>query len=229
MSLVNGPLALVASRLRLDGLRILDIGCGKGGFAKELATAGSHVIGIDPEASAISAAALATSGATFQVASAEALPFQDGSFDAVTMINSLHHVPAALMSAALREAARVLSIEGLLFIIEPLTTGNFFEALKPVEDETEVRLAAQAAVAEEVEFGHLRLLQSLTYNRTETFSDATQLFDRMIAVDPNRAGTVKRLGDTLVDHVVSVGRRTSDGRMAYDQPIKADVLAKPST
>jgi ubiquinone/menaquinone biosynthesis C-methylase UbiE len=56
------------------------------------------------------------------------------------MVNALHHVPETAMRAALREATWVLKPRGVLIVIEPLPTGNFFEALHLVEDETIVRL-----------------------------------------------------------------------------------------
>ena len=77
---------------------------------------------------------------------AEALPFPDASFDVVIFFNSLHHVSAESMDAALAEAARVLRRDGLLYVQEPSAQGPAFELLRPVNDETPVRKAAQQAL-----------------------------------------------------------------------------------
>ena len=47
----------------------------------------------------------------------EALPFEDGSFDAALFVGALHHVPDPL--PALREASRVVRPGGRLFAAEP--------------------------------------------------------------------------------------------------------------
>src|SRR5690606_11523030 len=125
------PLAVVCSAVaQLQGLRILEIGCGGGGLARQLAAEGAIVTGIDPLAQLIAKARANAPAARFEIATAEALPFADHVFDLAVMVNSLHHVPIALMGAALRESKRVLTKGGTLVIVEPLASGNFFEAMR---------------------------------------------------------------------------------------------------
>ena len=56
---------------------------------------------------------------------------------------SLHHVPDP--GSAFPELARV--VRDFVWIAEPLPEGEFFELLRPVDDETEVRAKAQAAIS----------------------------------------------------------------------------------
>jgi ubiquinone/menaquinone biosynthesis C-methylase UbiE len=69
-----------------DGQRILDVGCGTGVLARAALASGKTIkaTGVDPVESFISFARQAANDprAEFQVASVEALPFADGTFDA---------------------------------------------------------------------------------------------------------------------------------------------------
>ncbi|MCA1443727.1 methyltransferase domain-containing protein [Ensifer sp. IC4062] len=224
--MLDSPLAVIRSVRQLEGLRVLDIGCGNGRLAKELIAAGADVCGIDPEPTALQTAMDTAPLGRFTIASAEALPFAGRSFDVAAMVNSLHHVPEPLMSAALREAARVLSDDGLLVVIEPLTEGSFFEALRLVEDETIVRKAAQAAIKAELSSGNLRLLKSLTYVRTETFDTPEQFLDRIVAVDPTRLEAIERLGPKVISDVLNYARRGGKGTLTFEQPMKVHVIGR---
>ena len=104
---------------------VLDIGCGGGGLARDLAARGHVVAGIDPAPQAVAAAEQLVPEARFVIGGAEALPFADASFDAAIFLNSLHHVPVAQMPTALREALRVLRPGGEVVIVEPLAQGAF--------------------------------------------------------------------------------------------------------
>ncbi|THK34205.1 class I SAM-dependent methyltransferase [Ensifer sp. MPMI2T] len=208
--MLDSPLAVIRSVRQVEGLRVLDIGCGNGGLARELIAAGADVCGIDPEPTAIQTAKKTAPLGRFTIASAAALPFASGSFDAAVMVNSLHHVPEPLMSAALREATRVLSDDGFLVVVEPLTVGNFFEALRLVEDETTAREAAQAAIEAELSGGDLRLMKSLTDVRTETFGSAEQFLDRIVAVDSMRLEAIERLGPMATRAVLTSARHGAD-------------------
>lgn len=101
------------------GLRVLEIGVGMGADLVRWARAGALVTGVDltPRAVAIAGRRLAAEGleARVEVADAEALPFEDGSFDVVYSWGVLHHTPGT--ATALREAVRVLAPGGRLKVM----------------------------------------------------------------------------------------------------------------
>jgi len=143
---------VLRDRLPLEGARIADIGCGDGGLVRAMARGGAWVVGIDPgpqqlaRARAAEAAGAPENREAYVCALGEALPLPGACLDALVYFNALHHVPIAVQQAALAEAARVLRPGGLLYVQEPLAEGDYFELMRPIEDETEVRARAYEAL-----------------------------------------------------------------------------------
>ncbi|TCT04379.1 class I SAM-dependent methyltransferase [Aquabacter spiritensis] len=163
---------------------ILDVGCGGGALARALGDAGARVTGIDPQETALEAARRRAPAATFLRATAETLPFADAQFDRVVFLNSLHHVPEQDMAQALAEAARVA--RGTVLIVEPLAEGPSFQTMLPIEDETAIRAAAQAAIAQAVSAGLLSPVSSGDYDDPRIVADVDAFLARAVAVDPAR-------------------------------------------
>jgi 2-polyprenyl-6-hydroxyphenyl methylase/3-demethylubiquinone-9 3-methyltransferase len=96
------------------GLHILDLGCGKGRFARVLQARGARVVGID-----LSSAMLAEAIGLNRVrATARRLPFPDQSFDAIIAVEVFEHLHHRLRGSVLREAQRVLRPEGIFAIVD---------------------------------------------------------------------------------------------------------------
>jgi demethylmenaquinone methyltransferase/2-methoxy-6-polyprenyl-1,4-benzoquinol methylase len=114
----------LAARLRAGpGDRVLDVATGTGAVAAELASrAGCRVTGIDQSADMLAAAGalLAARGLADRVelvrGEAEALPFDDASFDGLTVTYLLRYV--ADPAATLAELARVVRPGGTLASLE---------------------------------------------------------------------------------------------------------------
>lgn len=108
-------------RREIEGFRRhLDIGCGAGTFIGSLG-AEHDSLGIDVAAAQIEFANRRHGGAgrRFEAMAAVPLPFDDGAFDAVTVIELIEHLPHADNLALMREAARVLRPGGRLAVSTP--------------------------------------------------------------------------------------------------------------
>lgn len=198
---------------------VLDIGCGSGALAKSLARDGFRMTGIDPNAAAIAEANARVPGATFLTAGAEALPFARATFDAAIFLNSLHHVPVPAMQPALQEALRVLRPGGEVIIVEPLAKGSFFEVMRPVEDETEIREAAQSAIDRLLAQALATGPAPVIYERATPMADLEAFIDYLAAVDPARRALAETLRPELARRFAANVVNGPDGQ-ALVQPLK---------
>ncbi|MHB1584524.1 MAG: class I SAM-dependent methyltransferase [Acidimicrobiales bacterium] len=104
----------------------LEVGCGEGRVARDLAARGHRVIGVDRSPTLVRAAADADRAGAYVLADATALPLPDGCADLVVAYNSLMDVDD--VATTVGEAARVLAPGGRLCvcITHPCTdTGEF--------------------------------------------------------------------------------------------------------
>jgi SAM-dependent methyltransferase len=94
----------------LDGVSVLDIGCGSGRFLQLAAERGAQVSGIDAAPKLIEIARQRARGARLDLGEMEELPYPDGAFDLATGFNSFQY--AADQVNALIEAGRVVRSGG---------------------------------------------------------------------------------------------------------------------
>ena len=112
------PLIVEAARIEA-GSRVLDVGCGTGGFSHAIAAAtAARVVGYElsePFLERARSLPPPPRGSVEWVAGdAEALPFPDGSFDRVLLSLVLHQLRRP--QAALAEARRVLDADGVVLV-----------------------------------------------------------------------------------------------------------------
>lgn len=111
--------------IRKDG-DVLDVGCGDGQFLTLLAGAGYRCQGIEP--SRLAAYAAQKSGARVQRGFYDEEAYPAGTFDVITMIQVLEHMPAP--RASLAAAWRHLRPGGLMIIEVPSITAPGFLAYR---------------------------------------------------------------------------------------------------
>ena len=117
---VDATVRATMRRLPSDiGRRMLDVACGTGAFLQTVIAAYPKVratgVDISPEMLAVARKRL-PAGVELQMASADALPFRDGSFDTLTTISAFHFFRTP--NDVLNEMRRVLRPGGKLVVTD---------------------------------------------------------------------------------------------------------------
>lgn len=114
----------ICAQLAAAGDPVLDLGCGDGLFTHLAALKGLKMTGIDPERIAIEQARQKCARQkypgdppVFELGTGGRLPYADGSFKLVYMLDVIEHLPNPV--AILRETARVIAPDGHLLITTP--------------------------------------------------------------------------------------------------------------
>ena len=109
---------LTGERLTRPGTRLLDAGCGTGGFLRFALDSGAPgpVCGVDIASAAIDFARGRVPEAQLHVAAVWELPFEDEAFDLVVMNDVLQHLPEHAIGRSLDELRRVIAPAGALLV-----------------------------------------------------------------------------------------------------------------
>jgi len=211
--------ALLATVGTVEGLGVIDIGCGEGQMARALAKLGADVTGYDPFIEGTEPAVHGAGRFRLVRASADAIPEPDQSADLVLFIFSLHHVPGTKLQGALAEARRILRPSGRLYVAEPLAQGPHQYVMELFHDETAVRKAAAEALAH---FARPRFAidDISTYADTRRYATFDAFAERMIA-------NMRFNGYSMESVLAPPVRRRFDETFAasgdkFDQPVRID-------
>ncbi|HEX4052254.1 MAG TPA: class I SAM-dependent methyltransferase [Steroidobacteraceae bacterium] len=188
--------ALVQSLARRPA-RILDLGCGAGHLSFALSNAADEVIACDPAENMLATVQQAAHDrgianiGTAQ-AHAEALPFEDGSFDIVATRYSAHHW--GNLPEALREARRVLADGGNLLVSDVLgatqpLVDTHLQAMEVLRDPSHVRNYSIQEWQTLLSHAHFDLEH---FKRWATLIDATTWVERM-RTPPESVAAIRRL------------------------------------
>jgi ubiquinone/menaquinone biosynthesis C-methylase UbiE len=161
------------------GGRILDLACGPGIVSAGLAVDAAEVVGVDltPEMLARARAHCDAAGHTntsFREAPAEALPFEDGVFDAVVTRLAIHHFEDP--GVALREAHRVLGPGGRLVVLDIVASADpreaeLHNALESLRDPSHVRMLSESELVDVIRRAGFGTERFHTWSQSRSFDE----------------------------------------------------------
>jgi len=211
----------------LSGKRVADIGCGSGELVRFLRAHGADPVGVECGEGQLAAARKADPehAAAYLYGVGQDMPLADESVDMVTFSFSLHHVPQGQMDQALAQTYRVLVPGGEAFFMEPKAEGPSFDVDRLVDDETEVRAEAQAALgrADAHGFEHVTTRE---YETRYTYRDLDDYLSMMARIDPAREAVIATMRDRI-EEAFDRGGVPVDGGRSFAQPNSVVVLRRP--
>ena len=213
--------------LSLDGKHILELGCGSADITRDIATSGTDrkvtALEVDQIAHEKNLQITDLPNVTFGLAGAEEIPLQDESVDVVFMFKSLHHVPLQLMEASMHEIRRVLKPGGLVYISEPVFSGDFNEVLRLFHDEQKVRVAAFNAVKKALDDGLFSLVEETFFNSPMRFENFAEFEEKTIKATHSHHA----LDDELYNLVKQrFEQHIGDDGAHFIMPVRVDLLRK---
>jgi predicted GNAT family N-acyltransferase/SAM-dependent methyltransferase len=218
---------IIAAFLPLVDRRILEVGCGEGALVGWARRRGAEALGLEVDRGRLERARRSLGPRGLLVGVGEALPFAECCFDGVLYHNSFHHVPVHEQTEALVEAARVLRPGGRLLVLEPLAEGDYFELVRPLEDETAIRAAALRAIGRATDLGFETITEERWLQRVERRSP-DELVDALVAADPARRARLAEARPAIEAAWARLGEPAGEGRL-FTQPMLAVVLERRTT
>lgn len=219
---------MLAEHVDLDGKVLIDVGAGGGGLVRFARQSGAVATGVEcGEAQLAKARAADPENVdSYLEGVGQDLPVDDETADVVVMCYSMHHVPGEHLATALEEAARVLQPGGTLAVLEPIASGSGHEVFKPIDDETDVRAAAQAALNGSLP-SVLSELEEVRYTTSYSYADMNELESEIVDIDPTRRAVVEAVHDEVSELFVRHGV-AHDGRRWFAQPVVMRRFVKAS-
>jgi SAM-dependent methyltransferase len=220
-----------------EGTRLLDIGCGSGLAAHLAARRGSQVAGLDSSPGMIELARERTPDGDFRVGDmGQPLPWEDASFDGVTLANTLFFSPDP--AGTLREIARVLESGGHVAFTawvspEEVELAGYVSAVAPLlpADMPALELfAAPGAGAEQARAAGLVPQQTLELDWSWTYPDLRTL-QRGLLSPGLSALAIANVGEQRVGDAIAAAfepLRTTSGEYRVENRVECTVARRES-
>ena len=225
---VEDEVAFLQALVPLEGATLLELGCGKAEFTRKL-LAKTQVksitaLEVDRVQHRKNLAGPQDPRLVFGIGGAEAIPFDDATFDGVMMMKSLHHVPVEKMAQAFEEIRRVLKPGGWAYISEPVYAGPQNEILKLFHDEGAVRAEAIRALEKATRDGVLRQASEHHFDMPTGYASFDEFVKKHVEVTHSQT--------TYTPEIAAEVRRRFDAHLTpagvhFMKPMRVNFLRRP--
>jgi SAM-dependent methyltransferase len=193
-------------RLRIrQGDRLLDIGCGAGGFCGLAHAKGASVVGLDATPELLAVAKSRYPECTFDEGEMETLPYRNAEFDFVTAFNSIQF--ATNPQTAIYEAKRTMKVGGLLLVTvwgppQQCDSAAFLEELKklaapPADARGPFSLSEIGVLEGLIENVRLDIVDAKEVECIFAYPDEDAALNRMLSAGP-AARAISEVGEDKV-------------------------------
>jgi SAM-dependent methyltransferase len=155
---------MLARRYGRRGARLLEVGSGMGHLVGQL-SAEFKAYGMDLNHWAVNKSKADAGRASLQTASAQELPYEDGSFNVVIIKHIVEHLPDP--AKAIREIGRITEKNGILILATP----NLGSLLKPWKGEKWIGYQDPTHISLKQPEEWLDLIRSAGFSPLKVFSD----------------------------------------------------------
>ena len=176
-----------ASEWLPPGRRVLEIGCSAGYLTHLFSRKADCVVGVDMNQGALTRARRRGRSSLVACGNAEHLPFADGSFDAIVMLEVIEHTGSDV--AAVTELRRVLKPGGVLILSTP--HAGMFAWLDPYNVRQVLRRfvpALYGAAARMVRFESGQYTDNMSWHRHYRLKDVRALLGDDFVIDKTYRG-----------------------------------------
>lgn len=104
-----------------SGLRVLDLGCGRGRWSRMYSARGAKVVGLDISVDALRVLSAELRAGHFVCGDVSMPPLADNSFDLVNSVTVIQHLPYDRQGPAVHSVARVLRPGGYFVMLENIS------------------------------------------------------------------------------------------------------------
>jgi len=128
----------------LNGMSIIDVGCGTGDLVRFLTSKGAKAIGVDSADLIEKAKGYQKVGdEKYLIGSAQDMGFEKNYADLIIFFASFHHIPENEMKFVIDKCHFILKPNGHLVFLEPVEQkDSYYELTRLIEDESEIQMKA---------------------------------------------------------------------------------------
>lgn len=177
----------------LNGMSVIDVGCGTGDLVRFLTSNGAKVIGVDSADLIEKAKSIPAVGdEKYLIGTAQDMGIEENYADLIIFFASFHHIPENDMKFVIEKCHYILKPNGHLVFLEPVEQkDSYYELTRMIEDESEIQMKAYNHILSACKNG-LSSVDESFYFVERNFQDFQNLINIFVKNDEERKKIVAK-------------------------------------